>query len=110
MKSESHFIALLTYVSSEKGGRSTPASSGYRPTIKFPFEQGMFTGIQNFIGTDLVFPGDVVNAEITLLSAEHLVGKIYAGLDFEFFEGTNLIGHGVITKMLSADLINKSNE
>lgn len=99
-----HFIALLTYVTEENGGRKTPASSGYRPTIKFPFYTGMFSGMQNFIGTDLVFPGDTVNAEITLLNTDHFKGKIYEGLDFEFYEGSNLIGSGLITKILNPDL------
>lgn len=97
MKSVSHFTALLTFVSSNDGGLATPASSGYRPFLKFPFEQRFFTGIQKFSGTDLVFPGDTVNAEITLPDLSGLIGKLYEGLDFEFFEGDRLIGYGVVT-------------
>jgi len=103
MNSKPNFIALLTYLPAKKGKQTTPVSSGYRPTIKFPFDQGQFTGIQNFIGTDLVFPGDAVTAEITLLSTEFFAGKIYEGLDFDFFEGTTLIGHGIISKLIEPD-------
>ncbi len=98
-----HFTALLTYVTEAQGGRTTPVSSGYRPTIKFPFHTGMFSGIQNFIGRDLVFAGDTVNAEITLLNTEYFKGKIYEGLDFEFYEGAVLIGSGLVTKILNPD-------
>ena len=103
MISKPHFIALLTYVSEENGGRKTPVSSGYRPTIQFPFYNGQLSVIQNFIGTDLVFAGDTVSAEITLLNTENFKGKIYEGLDFDFFEGPTLIGSGIITKILDAD-------
>ena len=99
-----HFVALLTYVSEKKGGRKTPASSGYRPTIKFPYIEGEFLGQQNFIDTELVFAGDTVSAEITLMNTEYFKGKIYVGLDFEFFEGPNLIGSGVITKIINTEL------
>lgn len=100
MDYQPHFISLLTYHSELESGRSTPASSGFRASIKFSFEQDLFMGIQNFIDTDLVFPGDVVTAEITLLNSDYFSGKIYEGLDFEFFEGENLIGTGIITKLI----------
>lgn len=100
MSKKPNFIALLTYLPSEEGKQTTPVSSGYRPSIKFPFDQGFFIGIQNFIDTDLVFPGDTANAEITLTDSS-LIEKIYAGLDFDFFDGEILIGHGTITKVLS---------
>lgn len=103
MKIKPQFIALLQYIPEKDGGRKTPAMSGYRPTIKFPFYHGQFSGVQNFIGVENVFPGDTVKAEITLLSTEYFVGKLYEGLDFDFFEGGILIGHGVVTKVLDAD-------
>ncbi len=99
MKLKSRFTALLTYTPMEEGGRPTPVSSGYRPGFKFSFDENLFTGIQKFTGTNLVFPGDTVNAEITLLNPEKLTGKIYEGMDFDFFEGPKRIGHGTITKL-----------
>jgi translation elongation factor EF-Tu-like GTPase len=99
MTSKPHFIALLTYILTGDE-RRTPVSSGYRPGIKFDFYHDQFPAIQNFIDTDLVFPGDSVTAEITLVNTEYFKGKIYGGLEFDFFEGQLLIGHGVITKLL----------
>jgi len=104
MELKPHFLALLTFIKSEDGGRKTPALSGYRPGIKFPFHDGFFTGVQTFIDAELAFPGDVINAEIALLNTEYFKGKIYEGLDFDFFEGSNLIGHGVIKKILNPEL------
>jgi len=103
MDQKPNFIALLTYLPSKKGKRSTPVSSGYRPAIKFPFDQGLFISIQNFIDADLVFPGDTVTAEITMLNKDYFEGKIYKGLDFDFFEGEDLIGHGIISKLVAED-------
>jgi len=100
MDSKPHFNALLTYLPAKDGINSTPVSSGYRPTIKFSFEQELFIGIQEFIDTDLVFPGDVVSASITMSKRKEFTLKIYEGLDFEFYDGENLIGNGVITKVL----------
>lgn len=97
MKTKSHFTALLTYDSTEAGGLTAPVSSDHRPVIKFPFDENLFIAIQKFDDTDLVFPGDAVTAEITLLHPEKLTGSLYEGMDFDFFEGDKPIGHGTIT-------------
>ena len=101
-----HFIAQLTYLSTEEGGRKTNALSGYRPGIKFPFYSGLFSGVQNFIGIDFVCPGQVVNAEITLFDADYFKEKLNEGLEFDFFEGPRLVGHGKILKLIHPELIN----
>ncbi|MFT3796140.1 hypothetical protein [Flavobacterium sp.] len=104
MEPKPHFLALLTYLKSEDGGRATPAVSGYRPLVKFPFHHGLFTGIQKFTDAEFAFPGDTLDAEITLLDTDYFKGKVYEGLGFDFFEGPNLIGRGIIKKMLDPEL------
>lgn len=110
MKIKPQFTALLTYLPAKDGVKTTPVSSGYRPEIKFPFDLELYISMQNFIGTDLVFPGDTVIAEIALLKSDYVTGKIYEGLDFDFFEGENLIGHGVVTKIIDPSLTDDSEE
>jgi hypothetical protein len=61
-------------------------------------------GEHNFIDVDLVFSGDTVTAEITLINFESFNGKLYTGLDFDFYEGEILMGKGVVTKILNKDL------
>jgi hypothetical protein len=61
-------------------------------------------GEHNFIDVDLVFSGDTVNAEITIIDFEKFNGKLYTGLDFDFYEGEILMGKGVVTKILNKDL------
>jgi translation elongation factor EF-Tu-like GTPase len=99
-----HFIALLHFISEKEGGRKTPISSGYRTGIKFSSHGEFILGEHNFIDTDLVFSGDTVNAEITIIDFEKLNGKLYTGLDFDFYEGEILMGKGVVTKILNKDL------
>ncbi|WP_294276487.1 hypothetical protein [uncultured Chryseobacterium sp.] len=99
MKIKSHFTAQLSFAPESEGGRSTPVSSGYRPTIQFPPQQEMITCVQNYPDTDLVFPGDTVQAEIALLNADEILGNLYEGQDFDFFEGPDLMGHGTITRI-----------
>jgi translation elongation factor EF-Tu-like GTPase len=102
MKSKPKFAALLTFASTEKSGKTTPVSSGYRATIQFEFEQSDFNGMFDFLETELIFPGDVVSAEITLFNAETILSKLYEGQDFDFYEGEVLAGHGVVTKILDS--------
>lgn len=100
MNTRPHFTALLTYDSTEAGGLTAPVSSDHRPVIKFPFDENLFIAIQKFSGEeDLVFPGDTVTSEVTLLQPEKLTGSLYEGMDFDFFEGDRRIGHGTITNV-----------
>jgi translation elongation factor EF-Tu-like GTPase len=99
------FIATLYYKTSEEGGRNTPAQSGYRPTVKFPFDE-MFTGsIQNFLDKESVKPGEVVEAQITIIATPYFKGKLSEGIDFVFTEGLTIIGTGVIKEILNKDLL-----
>lgn len=101
MKIKFRFAALLTFLSEKESSKTTPVSSGYRCDIKFPFDLVLHTARLQFPETDLVYPDDTVNTEMTLLKNAEITEKIYEGLDFDFYEGTQLIGHGVVTKMIS---------
>lgn len=98
------FVAKLLFKSEKEGGRKTYVKSGYRPHIKFSFDDYLTSGQQKYIGTEYVFPGDIVNAEIDLLSAEYFSGKLKENMDFEFYEGSNLIGIGKIISIVNQSL------
>lgn len=97
MNKRPHFKATLTYFSTEDGGIVTPVSSGFRTYIRFPYDNQNFIITQTFLETEIVFPGDIVSADITLLNAKETLEKIYAGLDFDLVIHSNTIGSGVIT-------------
>lgn len=101
MKIEPDFIALLKYRTAEEGGRQTAAHSGYRPDIKFPFDKMLTCGFQTFIGQEKVFPGESVKAEIKIIATEYFKSQLFEDLEFDFREGSNIIGTGKILEIVN---------
>ena len=102
--SKADFLATLTYKTTDEGGRKTAARSGYRPQIKFDFEEMQTSGQQTFIERKIVFPGDVIVADIKLVSEEYFEGKLKEGMMFEFREGETIIGTGKIKCIINNKL------
>lgn len=102
--SKADFIATLTYRTTEQGGRKTPAKTGYRSQVKFDFEEMQTSGQQTFIDREYVFPGDTVEAEITILSVDHFANKLTEKMEFEFREGETVIGTGTIKHIINDKL------
>jgi len=103
-KKKSDFIARLKYRTTEEGGRRTPAVSGYRPAVKFPFSDLLTSGQQIFLDKEKVYPGDTVTAEISIISIDHFKYKLSVGQRFDFREGPNIIGTGEIIEITNEDL------
>jgi translation elongation factor EF-Tu-like GTPase len=101
---EADFIALLKYRTTKEGGRSTPAASGYRPQIKFPFEEMQTSGQQTFIDKELVYPGETVKASIKIISVDLFASSLTEGMEFEFREGPIVIGTGKLLTILNPRL------
>lgn len=102
------FIAELHYRTSAEGGRSAPAKSGYRPAVKFDFDEMQTSGQQIFIAKDTVFPGDTVEAKIKILAADYFAGCLTEGMAFDFREGPRVIGTGIIKQIIN-DKLEKNN-
>ena len=103
-KGKADFIASLTYLTSEEGGRKTPAISGYRPGIKFEFSDMQTSGAQTFIDRNIVYPGDTVEAEINIISVDYFAGQLKEKMNFDFREGPTIIGTGQIKHILNDKL------
>lgn len=102
------FIAELEYLTTEQGGRKTPACSGYRPQTKFGFDAMQTSGQQTFIEREIVFPGETVNAKIKIIAVEHFAHKLEEGMTFQFLEGPTLVGTGKI-KLIINDKLKKAS-
>jgi translation elongation factor EF-Tu-like GTPase len=88
----------LTFVTTEQGGRRTPARSGYRPQFHYG---GMdWDAVHTYPDTELVHPGQTVRAFLTFLSPEQHVGKLWPGMTFQCREGQRVIANGVVVKIL----------
>lgn len=107
MENKPHFVALLTYSSEIKSGKSTPFSNGSRAGFLFDFQNKIVFGSKNFLEIDLVYPSDIVKSEITLYTDWKTLNKIYIGLDFDFYEGDILIGSGIVIDLLNTDFISE---
>lgn len=99
------FIAFLSYCTTEQGGRSTPVfNSGYRPQNKFEFSEMQTSGEQRILNKEIVYPGDKVEAEIKLLTTDFLENRLTEGMNFEFREGSKIIGTGEIKTIINERL------
>ena len=103
-KGEADFIATLTYLTTEQGGRQTPAFSSYRPQVKFEFAEMQTSGQQTFIDRNIVYPGDTVEAEIKIISVDYFAGQLKEKMKFDFREGSRIIGTGQIKHILNDKL------
>lgn len=100
-KGEADFIATLTYLTTEQGGRQTPAFSSYRPQVKFEFAEMQTSGQQTFIDRKIVYPGDTVEAEIKIISVDYFAGQLKEKMKFDFREGSRIIGTGQIKHIIN---------
>jgi hypothetical protein len=103
-KGEPDFIAKVTYLTTEQGGRKGYAASGYRPHVKFDGRKELTSGEQLFIDKDKVFPGESVKAEIRILGTDFFKNYLFVGQHFEVAEASHLVGHGEILEVLNPNL------
>lgn len=102
--SKCDFIAQIHFKKERDGGRNQYVKSDYRSQLVFNFDDFQTSHRQIYIGTNYVFPGDLVNAEIDILSQEYFHRKLKAGMGFKFYEGPQLIGTGRIIKIINSKL------
>src|SRR5438445_767808 len=89
------FNAEAYVLTKEEGGRHTPFFNGYRP--QFYFRTTDVTGVVKLPqGTEMVMPGDNINAEIELITPV----AMDEGLKFAIREGGKTVGAGIVTKIL----------
>ncbi len=107
---ETDFIAALDFLTTEQGGRTGYAQSGYRPHIEFDkYPEYLTSGQQTFIGQDIVQPGDKVMAEIAILSTKYFEQRLFENMRFKFCEGSRAVGFGKIIEIVNPDLKLKSD-
>jgi len=79
----------------EEGGRHKPFFSGYKP--QFYIRTTDVTGDVTLpAGTEMVMPGDTVNATVKLIQPIALEDK----MSFAIREGGRTVGAGIVTKII----------
>ena len=98
----SDFTASIRLLSTEEGGRKSPVASGYRPSIRFQFDDYLTTGYHTF--TETLEPGKSSIADIKIISRDYFLGKLKEGMLFDIFEGNRKVGNGIITIIINNNL------
>jgi translation elongation factor EF-Tu-like GTPase len=100
--------AEITFLTTEEGGRKTPAYSGYRP--QFYYDGHDWDAVQNYVNVKEVYPGQTVITQLSFASPECHFGKLYPGKEFLIREGQKIVGRGKITKILDLEKSAKESE
>lgn len=82
----------------ERGGRTQPAMTGYRPGFCF-IDNQQTSGSIKLLHTQVLQLGETTLVEISFFS-EELLGAIKPGVEFNFFEGPVQVGSGKVMKIL----------
>ena len=89
------FEAEIYALTKEEGGRHKPFFSGYKP--QFYIRTTDVTGDVTLpAGTEMVMPGDTVNATVKLIQPIALEDK----MSFAIREGGRTVGAGIVTKII----------
>src|ERR1700744_2508347 len=90
--------AEITFVSTEQGGRKSPAFSGYRP--QFYYDGMDWAAQQEYPDVEKVLPGQTVRTLLTFFRPEAHFGRVFQGMEFTVREGSRTVAHGKVTKIL----------
>ena len=107
-KGEPDFVAKVTYLTTEEGGKERHVTSGYRPHIRFDGRKELTSGEQLFVDKDKVFPGDTVTTEIRITGKGFFQNYLFVGQHFEVAEASHIVGHGEILEVINPALDKKT--
>ena len=92
-----HIEAEIEYVTTEAGGRSTPAFSGYRP--QFYYHGHDWDAEHMYPEAAEVSPGDTVVARLRFMSPQEHHGNISVGMPFLIREGARTVAYGIVKEV-----------
>lgn len=103
IKNYNVFKATITLSTKDEGGRHTPLTDGYKPTLTFTDTFSQFSGKFTFPeGLEMFMPGTTEeNIMVTLDMPKPLV----MNAKFNIYEGGKTIGKGVITNLHEHDAL-----
>ena len=84
-------------------GRQAAAHSGYRPAHKVR-DDYFTTGVHHYIGCDVVLPGQTALGTITFIAPEVYPHCLWVGRVIDIHEGSRVVGHARVTRIMNAML------
>ena len=94
--------ALLSFLSTEEGGRQTPAFSGYRPNHNFGEASGraFYIGQITFARGESILPGESKEVDIEFLNGPGLIDALRSGRPWRIQEGPKLVATAAMIEIL----------
>ncbi len=101
MSSEPHLLAQVVFFGSDRGGREIPPQSGFHPQLEVG-EHHTSCVVEAVVSETTVMPFDIQHeVQLTLLFPEQYVACLADGSRMRLFEGSKVIGEGVVTEVLA---------
>lgn len=94
---DTHVEAEVTFLTTEAGGRRAAIFQRYRPRVSY---DGQDWEAQFIFSQRGVKPGQTVVVGINFMNPAAHAGKLVPGKPFEFKEGEQVVGHGVVTRLV----------
>jgi translation elongation factor EF-Tu-like GTPase len=94
--------ASLSFLSTEEGGRQTPAFSGYRPNHNFgePSGREFYIGQITFERSESILPGESKEVGIEFLNGPGLMDALRSGRPWRIQEGPKLVATATLIEIL----------
>jgi translation elongation factor EF-Tu-like GTPase len=94
--------ALLSFLSTEEGGRQTPAFSRYRPNHNFGEASGreFYVGQITFAPGESILPGESKEVDIEFLNGPGLMDALQSGRPWRIQEGPKLVATATLIEIL----------
>jgi elongation factor Tu len=92
--------AEVTFLTTNEGGRETPARSGYRPNhlIKPDY---LTCGQHEYLETEWIFQGQTACANIWFITPELYPYTLWVGKKINVQEGSRVVGYIIVTKIFN---------
>jgi elongation factor Tu len=96
--------ARIAYLRTDEGGRRGPVASGYRPNHDFGLPGEWSGAMHEYPDDSWVQPGQSARALLWLFAPERHLGRLHPGFRFTVREGSRIVGHGEIVRVMHAAL------
>ena len=98
--------AQVYFLSTDEGGRSTPAIIGYRPN-HLVMKNYLTSGLHVYLDQDYVFPGHIARTGIAFITPEFYPNCLIEGMKINVQEASHVIGYAKVTKIYN-ELLRKN--
>ena len=93
--------ATITFLRTEDGGKTRAVRSGYRPD-HLVMDGFLTAGHHEYIDVEPVEPGQTAKAQIWFIAPDQYPHAMWEGRMVQVQEGSHVVGHAKITKVLNA--------